>query len=52
MSHCTAAPLPGGLVAICFAARAAAQTATATLAPIAGNMASLARVACGILTKS
>jgi hypothetical protein len=52
MSHCTAAPLPGGLVAICFAARAAAQTATAALAPSADNTASGAQVACGILTKS
>lgn len=40
MSVRTFAPLLGGLIAICFAAGAAAQTATATLSPTAGNSAS------------
>jgi Cu-Zn family superoxide dismutase len=37
MSHWTAARMLGGLAAACFAAAAQAQTATATLAPTAGN---------------
>jgi Cu-Zn family superoxide dismutase len=39
MNRSTAAPLLGGLVAACLAAAAPAQTATATLAPTAGNIA-------------
>src|SRR5271157_593912 len=39
MERCKALPLLGGLVALCFAAEAAAQTATATLVPTAGNTA-------------
>jgi Cu-Zn family superoxide dismutase len=39
MQRSTVAPLLGGVVAICFAVEAAAQSATATLAPTAGNIA-------------
>lgn len=39
MKHSTAATLLGGMVVACFAAAPQAQTATATLAPTAGNTA-------------
>lgn len=39
MARCTAFRLLGGPVAVCFAMGASAQTATATLAPTAGNTA-------------
>jgi Cu-Zn family superoxide dismutase len=39
MTRCTVSRLLGGLVAVCLVAGASAQTATATLAPTAGNTA-------------
>jgi Cu/Zn superoxide dismutase len=39
MERSTVGPLLGGVVAICFAVGAAARSATATLAPTAGNTA-------------